>query len=298
MQVLRFKKGLLVGLVIAYTLSAMLAGAALSTQFKGRSTEFEAVAAMAYEYEPQPLAQTPVSAKIDLTLKPVNSDFSVEIIQSPPSNTKGKILIYHTHTYEAYLQNDKDLYQETEKWRTRDACYNVVRIGDELSAILKAKGYDVVHDTTAFEPPDLSDSYTRSLKMLERRQQAGETYNLYIDLHRDAYSQSMASKNTVFNGTSKLARIMVLIGKGSGQTYAQKPEWEKNYAIAKAITADLNEQINGLARDISIKSGRFNQHIAPACILVEVGNNQNTLEEALACVPYLADAIHHALDKE
>ena len=115
MQVQRFKKGLLVGLVIAYTLSAMLAGAALSTQFKGRSTEIEAVAAMAYEYEPQPLAQTPVSAKIDLTLKPVNSDFSVEIVQSPPGNTKGKILIYHTHTYEAYLQNDKDLYQETEK---------------------------------------------------------------------------------------------------------------------------------------------------------------------------------------
>jgi len=37
----------------------------------------------------------------------------------------GAILIYHTHTWEAYRQTD-ERYQETEKWRTKDERYNVV----------------------------------------------------------------------------------------------------------------------------------------------------------------------------
>jgi len=62
-------------------------------------------------------------------------------------------------------------------------------------------------------------------------------------------------------------------------------------AIAKAVTASLNQQAQGLGREVCVKPGRFNQHVADACVLVEAGNNLNTLDQVLSAMPYLADAI-------
>ena len=75
---------------------------------------------------------------------------------------------------------------------------NVVAVGEALTASLRALGFQVVHDTTAFEPPKLSDAYTRSLSMLEARAAAGRrAVDLYIDLHRDAYVKNSGVAQTV-----------------------------------------------------------------------------------------------------
>ena len=223
--------------------------------------------------------------------------FSIEVISIDEPEAP-RVLIYHSHTYEAFAQVDDDRYQETEKWRTADSRHNMIRVGEELAALLRALGAEVTHDTTAFEPPVLSTAYTRSLAMLEERLAAGETYDLYIDLHRDAYVASYGGSNTLSLGGADVAKLMLLIGKGegvTGQGYDVRPDWQANLAIAQAITDELNRQSPGLCRDVCIKSGRFNQHIVPACILVEAGNNRNTLSEVLAAMPYLADAIAQVL---
>ena len=222
--------------------------------------------------------------------------FRVEVVRStaqPPLSGK-RVLIYHTHTYEAFTQVTDAPYKETEKWRTKDASANVVAVGSALAASLEALGCEVVHDDTAFEPPDLSTAYQRSLAMLEERLSRGETYDLYIDLHRDAIASASTIRRTVTLGGEETARFMVLVGKGEG--YAQKPDWQSNYALAERITRSLNAQADGLSRDIKVKTGRFNQHIAPRCVLIECGNNYNTLEQVLNGIPYLAQAIADALE--
>ncbi len=225
--------------------------------------------------------------------------FLIELVRNEgePAGLSGgrprRVLLYHTHTYEAYEQTEADPYKETQQWRTQDDSHNIVCVGEELAALLRGMGIEVVHDTTAFEPPNLDTSYTRSLEMLEKRKSAGETYDLYIDLHRDA-ATAQAGGNAVTVGDASVAKVMLLIGKGEGQTsvgYEEKPDWQKNLTIAQKMTDELNAQVPGLGKDIRIKSGRFNQHIATGCVLVEVGNNKNTLAEAKAAMPYLADAI-------
>ena len=238
-------------------------------------------------------AQTPVPEATPET------QFTIRLLRSETENPRKRVLIYHTHTYEAYEQTPDDPYQETEKWRTADNAHNVVRVGEELAALLRGLGVEVVHDVTAFEPPNLSSAYTRSLEMLQGRQAAGERYDLYIDLHRDAYAESQTGPNTVSVGGVEAAKLMVLIGKGEGQTsegFDQRPDWEANLAIAQTMTDCLNAQADGLCRDVCLKSGRFNQHVAVGCVLVEAGNNRNTLEEVLAAMPYLADAVLEALE--
>lgn len=229
---------------------------------------------------------------------PPDTGFSIKVIGRETDAPSMRVLIYHTHTYEAYAQEPTSPYKETEKWRTADEKYNMVRVGEELAALLRGLGMEVVHDTTAFEPPDLSGSYARSLQMLEERRAAGESYDLYIDLHRDAYAASQTGSNTVQVGEQKLARLMVLIGKGEGQTgqgFEEKPNWPENLKLAQAVTDSLNAQAPGLCRDVRVKNGRFNQHISTGCILIEAGNNYNTLQEVLCAMPYLADALLEAL---
>ena len=228
--------------------------------------------------------------------------FTVRAIKPETSAAAPKrILIYHTHTYEAFTQVEHAPYRETEKWRTADSSANMIAVGRALAASLEAMGYEVVHDVTPFEPPDLSSAYARSLTMLEERAANGESYDLYIDLHRDAFDDPNAIRRTVNISGIETARFMVLVGKGTGMTGSssqQKPEWEKNLAIAKSITAALNAQQPQLCRDVCIRSGRFNQHIAPCCILIECGSNHNTLEEVLSGVPYLAHAIDQTLRQQ
>lgn len=241
--------------------------------------------------------ETPLPVASPTQQIPDASAFSIVPLGKSQLSQKGRILIYHTHTYEAYEQGQQN-YQETERWRTADSGYNMVRLGEELAQLLRGLGYAVEHDTTAFEPPQLSNAYTRSLAMLEQRAEAGESYDLYIDLHRDAYVEGQAGANTVSIGGTEAARLMLLIGKGEGYTdagYDQKPDWEANLACAQSITDALNQQVPNLCKEVRLKSGRFNQHVARNCVLIEVGNNRNTLQQALAAMPYLADAIDAAL---
>lgn len=225
-------------------------------------------------------------------------EFLVEVLKSENEAEQmapRRILIYHTHTYEAYQQDETDAYTKLEKWRTKDEKHNVIAVGRALCAGLEAIGFEVTHDTTAFEPPTMNDAYARSLTMLEARKQAGEQYDLYIDLHRDAIASSSAIKRTVSVGGTEIARFMVLIGQGTTGGYAEKPDWLMNKRIADQITASLNTQIDGLARDVKVKTGRFNQHVDDCCVLIECGTNWNTLQEVLNGIPYLAQAIKDAL---
>ena len=204
-----------------------------------------------------------------------------------------RVLIYHTHTYEAYTATEAMPYTPTEKWRTANSERNMVAVGAYLAELLQSAGMEVVHDVTAFEPPQLSSAYERSLRMLKARQEAGERYDLYIDLHRDAFSKNNGP-NTVEKDGADLARLLILVGKGTGQTgagYAEKPNWEANKTIAQALSNRLNLQCEDLCRGVALKNGRYNQHVADCCVLIEVGNNYNTLEEALASMPFLANAI-------
>lgn len=207
---------------------------------------------------------------------------------------KPRVLIYHTHTWEAYEMTEDAQYTPTETWRTKDERYNVVRIGEALAKALTDAGFEVVHDKTAFEPPTLSTAYTRSLEMLEGRLAAGETYDYIFDVHRDAYSGLYNGANGARHEGGQMAYVMMLVGKGTGATGAgfdARPDWPKNLDLAQRITDAINAQVSGAAREVKIKSGRFNQHISTGALLIEVGNNRNTLDEALAACPVIARAI-------
>ena len=212
-----------------------------------------------------------------------------------------RVLLYHTHTWEAYEMTEDTRYTPTETWRTKDERYNMIRVGQELKKELERLGFEVVHDQTAFEPPTLSSAYTRSLDMLENRLEAGENYDYILDIHRDAYSGDYNGANSVQEQGRNMAYIMMLVGKGTGTTnsgFDERPDWPKNLDLAQRITDSMNALVKGVSREVKIKTGRFNQHVSTGALLIEVGNNRNTLEEALAACPVIARALWNVHTQE
>ena len=205
---------------------------------------------------------------------------------SDPANPK-RILIYHTHTHEAYTPTDDALYVSAEPWRTADTRFSIVRIGEELAHLLRGFGFEVVHDTTDHEPPKLGTAYARSLETVKSH--LAEPFDLLIDLHRDAYDEALCPVKAVFTNASNIAPLMMLVGNGEG--FDEKPDTEKNLLFAQNVTHRLNDLLPDICRPVLIKTGRYNQHLNTPSALIEVGHNENTLQEALASMPYLARAL-------
>ena len=86
-------------------------------------------------------------------------------------------------------------------------------------------------------------------------------------------------------------------------TTYKKREEKKVMDLGKAYRAFLDsgktERLRAVdpkfALDIRLKVGRYNQHVSPYCLLVEVGHNANTFDDAQNSIPYLADAIASTL---
>lgn len=220
--------------------------------------------------------------------------FSLEVVSvAAAQRPQRRVYIYHTHTHEAYAQDPDDPYRPTEKWRTADENYNMVRVGKELAEHLRAAGVFVTHDTTDYEMPRLSTAYSRSLSGIEAA--AAEGYDLYLDIHRDAYSKGNGP-NTVSVDGRDAARVLFLIGQGSGSALDEKPDWQQNEKAALMIAGFMNERVENMCRGAALKSGRYNQQAASPSMLIEVGNNLNTLGEALLATVPLSVAICRYFD--
>lgn len=216
------------------------------------------------------------------------------VVSAPAPKLMPSVLIYHTHTHEAYQPTQDSQYQESyDRWRTTDNNYNVVRVGEALREALEAQGIHVVHDITDHEQDEFETSYERSLQTLQSY--SGEDFDLYIDLHRDAYEQAPEDAVTVSVGQNTMAKLMLLVGTGEG--FSVKPDSAGNYEFALELTDRVNAIVPGLCRDVLVKSKRYNQHMGRS-ILLEVGHNLNTLDQALATMPYFAEALADILTEE
>lgn len=246
-------------------------------------------------------ADLPVTADVDEPDENEHEDMPLTVeVEPDPKPLEGvkaqgegpQVMIYHTHSHEAYVKGEQD-YKETGQWRTANQDYNVVRVGTELSNLLEDRyGISVLHDKTDHEPPKLGTAYIRSLKTLEAAAEQYDSLKVFIDLHRDAYSKGQ-TKFIEIDG-KEVAQLMIVIGTGegsSGSGFSVKPDWEKNYQLADEITKGLQAIHPDLARAIRVKTGRYNQHISTGCILVEAGHNENTLEQVLNAMPYLAQVL-------
>lgn len=90
-----------------------------------------------------------------------------------------------------------------------------------------------------------------------------------------------------------MSRLMFLVGTDAGTL--SHPTWRSHLALAMALQTRLEELEPGIARPINIRRQRFNEHLTPGSLLLEVGASGDTLEEAIRAVCVFGKALAQEL---
>ncbi|MCI9392351.1 MAG: stage II sporulation protein P [Oscillospiraceae bacterium] len=202
-----------------------------------------------------------------------------------------QVLIVHTHGSEAYTMPPGQEYVPSGESRTTDSQFNVVRVGDEIAAVLEAAGLEVLHDAALHDYPEYSGAYGRSLETVERYLEEYPTIRFVLDVHRDAISDGDGSPYKVISSVDghSAAQMSFVIGTDGGGL--EHPQWRENLKFAAAVQQELAERYPTLMRPITVRNSRYNQHTTTGSLLVEMGAAGNSLDEALLSARLLGEAL-------
>ncbi|MBO5496935.1 MAG: stage II sporulation protein P, partial [Oscillospiraceae bacterium] len=205
-----------------------------------------------------------------------------------------QILILHTHGSEAYTQAGLDRYQAEDQSRTSDTQFNVIRVGDELTMLLEEAGLRVLHDREIYDSPSYTGSYTRSGQAVERYLQQYPDIAVVLDLHRDALGANGVVYKTMAEEEGVVASQIMLLA-GSDESGLEHPYWRENLALALYLQEAVGRRHPTLMRPVALVPQRYNQHLTPGSLILEVGSSGNTLQEALAAIRLFAESAAPAL---
>lgn len=210
-------------------------------------------------------------------------------LKSIKTNMGKNIVIYHTHGTESYRSSEP--YNTYKFYRTVDNNYNVIKIGEQLSELLKNKGYKVIHNKEYFDMPSTEGAYSRAIKRVNEIISENNDVSLVIDLHRDAISETEHVAETVEIEGKKVAPLRFVVG-----TEMDEKEWQNNLKIALDIQRKAEERYPGLFQPILIRQEEYQKGLKRNAILLEVGENCNTLEEATNAIEYFAEILDECVN--
>ena len=196
---------------------------------------------------------------------------------------KPSVLIFHTHTTETYQILDRGFYEVGFMTRTKDENLNMVRVGKAICEEIEKAGYQVIHDN---EIHDLSynGAYAHSRKKVEEYLKKYPTIEVILDIHRDAIQQNDGTKikPTATIDGKKAAQIMLISGcQEKGNPIENFPEWRYNLTFAVHLQNQLETMFPGITRPLYFCPRKYNMNLSHCSLLVEVGSDANTLEEAV-----------------
>jgi stage II sporulation protein P len=204
------------------------------------------------------------------------------------SNDKPQILIYHTHSQEAYLDSRK---QEPED--------SVVGIGSLLAEILTEKyGYNVIHDKSVYDlvdgKLDRNKAYTYAREGVLKILEENPSIEVVIDLHRDGAEK----RSTVIEG-QETAQIMLLNGLSRNQngpiTRLDNPNLQDNLSFSLQLQLKGLKMYPGLFYKNYLQDYRYNLDVRPKSLLVELGTHKNTLRSAKKAMEPFAEILDAVL---
>ena len=196
-----------------------------------------------------------------------------------------QILIYHTHSQEGYVDSIPG-----------DVSTTVVGVGDYLTKLLQEQyGLNVLHHTGQYDVVTRDDAYSMAGPAVEKILAENPSIEVVIDLHRDGVGESTHLVTNI-DGVD-MAKIMFVNGLSRTTSvgeigYLYNPNLADNLAFSFQNQLTMAEYYPGLSRGIYLKGYRYNLHYCPKTLLVEVGAQTNTLQEALNAMGPLADVLH------
>lgn len=213
------------------------------------------------------------------------SEEKVEKIRDIKLTSDPLVIIYHTHSSESYMPfKESNYHRVDEEGTVRD-------VGNVLENELKKKGINVIHDKTIHDRPSYNESYSRSLATIKTLKEKYPTALYIIDLHRDAAAASATEGKYIEIDGKRVAKFSMVVGR-SNENYVEL------YDFAKKVSGKAAAMYSGFGGAIIEKDYNYNEFVSNKALLLEVGNNKNTIEEARLCAKYFADVLAKVIKEE
>lgn len=184
-----------------------------------------------------------------------------------------EVLIYHSHTMEAYGCND-----------STDFSKSVVGVGETLVEELKKYGISAINDKSINTSYD--ESYPRSAETVKKYLKKYGDFKIIIDLHRDSVEDKNTMTTTLNN--ENMAKIMFVTADNNPHAKDNQKLMNKLNDMAIKLFPGLCRGVNGMHRG---KNNAFNQNLSKNSILIEVGSQVNTPQESNTSAKYIARLI-------
>jgi len=236
----------------------------------------------------EPIPEGSVRVINQTSLDPELERLFSEPLELNLSDTGPTVLIIHTHTSEAYTMNETYQYEPSDPYRTQDQTKNIVAVGKLLAEKLRTYGINVIHDTGVYDYPSYNGCYTRTNKVVSDYLEQYPSIVCVLDIHRDAGSDSQGNQFKTIAKIGDETCSQILFWVGSEQN-SEHPNWRENLKFAMRLEYQLNVMYPSLCKPVYISKYRYNQHLAPQYLIVEVGAAGNTLEESLMAIDLFAD---------
>lgn len=210
-----------------------------------------------------------------------------------------QVLIFHTHTTESYLEYDEGYYHSSFYPRSEDSTKNMVSVGAEIARSLRAQGIGVIHATEVHDSPEYTGAYDRSWETISKYIEQYPSIKVVLDIHRDSIAGDSGSKvkpTFEVNGR-KAAQIMIMAGCDLYGDYGF-PDWEYNLRFALKLQKYAEDMYPGMTRPMYFGNFAYNMPISRGSLLIEVGTDVNTTQEAQYTGNLLGNVLAKVLQTE
>ena len=200
-----------------------------------------------------------------------------------------KILLYHTHSQEAFADSVSG-----------DVNTTIVGVGRYLAKLLNEKyGIETLHHEGIYDMKngrvDRTQAYERAKGNIQKILNENPSIEMVIDLHRDGVGKDTRLVTNI-NG-KPTAKLMFFNGmsrtRSNGKlTVLQNPYIQDNLALSLQMKLEAEKRYPGLTRNIYLKGYRYNMHMKPKTLLVEGGAQTNTVAEMMNAMDYFAEILN------
>lgn len=192
-------------------------------------------------------------------------------VEKTDVSSSPQVYIYNTHQTESYSMKTLEPYNITPsvmmasylmKEHFQKAGIETIVEETNISDYMKEQGYQY------------AESYVASRTFVESILKKYPDLKLIIDLHRDAIPHD---SSTITIGEKNYAKVLFIVGMNN-------PNYQANFSLAQSISDLINQSYPKLSRGIMSKSGSnvnglYNQDLNGNMILLELGANENTIDE-------------------
>lgn len=199
------------------------------------------------------------------------------------NNQDPLVYIYNTHQTEEYIESDNTVLTAAKYLKAKLEEINIKTIVEEKN----------IRETIEENNLNYRESYKASRINLEKTKNQYPNIKIFIDLHRDSVNRELTTV-TINNNT--YAKVLFVIGK-------EHDNCLKNLEFTQSLNNIIEQNYPTLTKGILQKEGPgvngiYNQDLGTNIILMEVGSQDNTIEEVTNTLDIMTDVIKEKINEK